>query len=318
MRITNKMMVDTAIQRMADNIEAVSKLETKVSTGKEFQVASENPLAASKSLTLRSHLRTLESYAETAAQTQNWMTASDVAFDQLENIVIRANEIILDGLNDTISGSERATTIATEMQELLSQALDVGNTKINGQTIFAGYQVDGSAFELVDDPTALLDYEGNPFTGKLVNYIGDTGAMQRNIGPDHVVTLNVRGDQAVQGFLDTLSKAYNALKQDNIHPTGDPLTDPLSLQTVLGELQSALSTMDQFRTSNGARMRQVDSAKSFLETVKTETQSLLSENEDLNMAEGIMSLVNRQSVYEAVLEVSQRAISAFNLFDYLK
>jgi flagellar hook-associated protein 3 FlgL len=318
MRITNRMMVDNAIQRMSDNLEKMSKLQDKVSTGKQFQNASEDPLRASVSLGLNSHLRTLESYSETADATQNWMTASDSAFDQLEQIAVRANDLILQGLNDTLSGSERATALGAEMQDLLNQAVEIGNTTVNGQSIFAGYQVNGKAFELVDAAAPLLDYQGNPFTPRVVNYIGDQGTMQRSLGPDQSVTLNVRGDQAILGFLQNLSLAANALKQNNINNTGDPATDPLTLQSALSELKSSLDTMDQYRTSNGARMRQVESAANFLETVKSETTSLLSKNEDLNMAEGISLLVNQQTTYEAVLEVSQRAVSALSLFDYLK
>jgi flagellin-like hook-associated protein FlgL len=62
----------------------------------------------------------------------------------------------------------------------------------------------------------------------------------------------------------------------------------------------------------------VTSASNFLESVKLETQSLLSENEDINLAESIALLANQQTTYEAVLEVSQRAISALSLFDYLR
>jgi flagellin-like hook-associated protein FlgL len=189
---------------------------------------------------------------------------------------------------------------------------------VNGQSIFAGYQVNGKAFEMVDDSTTLLDYKGDPFTPKVINYIGDQGTMQRNLGPDQSVTLNVRGDQAILGFLQNLSLAANALLQGNINKTGDPATDPLTLQSALSALKSSLDTMDQYRTSNGARMRQVDSAANFLETVKSETKSLLSQNEDLNMAEGITLLVNQQNTYQAVLEVSQRAVSTLSLFDYLK
>jgi flagellar hook-associated protein 3 FlgL len=164
----------------------------------------------------------------------------------------------------------------------------------------------------------LTDYQGNTFTPKVVNYLGDTGSMQRNLGPDQSVTLNVRGDQSILGFLQNLIQASNALKQNNINDTGNPVTDPINLQSTLTGLKSSLETLDQYRTSNGARMRQVDSASNFLESIKLETKSLLSEKEDTNMAEGIALLANQQTTYQAVLEVSQRAISALSLFDYLR
>ena len=318
MRITNKMIMDNAIQNMADNLERVNKLQTKLASGKEFQTVSDDPARASASLSLRSHLQTLESFTHAAELTRNWMTASDYAFEELEQLAVRANDLILKGLNDSLSGSERALSLGSEMQALVNAAVEIGNTSVNGQYIFSGYQVNQKAFELTDSPTTLNDYQGNPFTPKVVNYLGDSGSMQRNLGPDQSVTLNVRGDQAILGFVQNLILATNALTQNNIHKTGDPVNDPLTLESALSGLESSLKTLDQYRTSNGARMRQVESAASFLEAVKTETKSLISQNEDVNMAEGIAQLANQQTTYEAVLEVSQRAISALSLFDYLR
>ena len=236
------------------------------------------------------------------------MTATDNAFDQLDQIAMRARDLVERGLNDTFTGSERASTMGTELQDLLNQAVEIGNTSENGHYIFSGYQVNSKAFELVDSATTLLDYKGDPFTPKVVNYLGDQGVMQRSLGPDQSVTLNVRGDQALNGLLQNLVLASNAFQQN----------DTASLPTILANLHASMDTMDQYRTSNGARLRQVELAGSFLDTMKTETQSLLSKNDDLNMAEGIALLANQQTTYNAVLEVSQRAISALSLFDYLR
>ena len=318
MRITSRMATENAIQNMAENLEKVSKLQEKIASTKQFQVASEDPTNASASLSLRSHLQTLNSYTDAAEMTQNWMFATDNAFDQLEQIAVRANNLILRGLNDSLSGSERALSIAPEMQDLVDEAVEIGNTSVNGQYIFSGYQLNQKAFSLSDSATSLTDYQGNTFTPKVVNYLGDTGSMQRNLGPDQSVTLNVRGDQAILGFLQNLIQSSNALKQNNINDTGNPATDPINLKSTLTGLKSSLETLDQYRTSNGARMRQVDSAANFLESIKLETKSLLSEKEDTNMAEGIALLANQQTTYQAVLEVSQRAISALSLFDYLR
>ena len=308
MRITNRMMVENAIQHMSDNLEKMSRLQKKISTGKEFQNASEDPARASVSMSLRSRLSSLESYSDTANITKDWMTASDHALDQMEDVAVRAQNLILRGLNDSLSASERATTLATEMQDLLNQAVEVGNTSLNNQFIFAGYQVNNKAFEMVDSTTTLTDYTGAAFLPKIVNYLGDQGMMQRSLGPDQSVTLNIRGDQALNGFLQDLVSASNALIQN----------DTTSLQTILGNLKSSMDIMDQYRTSNGARLRQVESASNFLDTMQIETKSLLSKNEDINMAEGIALLANQETTYSAVLEVSQRAISALSLFDYLK
>lgn len=355
MRITNLMMVNNTIQNMADGQEKISKLRERVATQKQFQTASEDPVHASASLSLRSNLRTLEAYADTAASTNNWMNTTDYALNQLEEIGVQASNIILRGLNDSLSGSERYTALRTEMLGLIDKAVELGNSSVNGQFIFSGYQIDQKPFDLTDYipadyPLAIpnaqggltnelpyVDYQGTPFTPKVLNYRGDTGIMQRTLGPDQTVPMNVRGDQAIQKFIEDLIVASNALAQNNIH---DPATAPAyvapydtapynaapyfspatlpTLQEALTRVKSSSDIVNQFRTSNGARMRQVDSASNFLETVKIETKNLLSQKEDTNMAEGIALLTNQQTTFQAVLEVSQRAISALTLFDYMQ
>jgi len=318
MRVTNRMMAENAIQNLADNMEKVNNLQNKLALNKNFLVASDDPTRASASMSLRSNLKALDSYSEAADLAQNWMTATDSAFDRLEQLAVRANDLILRGLTDTLTGDDRAETLGAEMQSIAKEAVEIGNTSVNGQYIFSGYQVNQKAFSLGDSPTTLSDYQGNPFTPMVVNYLGDQGNIQRSIGPDQSVTLNVRGDQAVFGFLQNLILATNALTQNNVRDTGDPLTDPLTLESIKTSMKASLDTLDQYRTSNGAHMRQVDSAANFLESIKIETKSLLSSNEDINIAEGIALLSNQQTTYNAVLEVSQRAMSALSLFDYLR
>ena len=137
MRITNLMMVNNTIQNMADSQEKISKLRERVATQKQFQTASEDPVHASASLSLRSNLRTLEAYADTAAGTSNWMTATDYALNQMEEIGVRASALILRGLNDSLSGNERYTALRTEMLGLIDKAVEIGNTNVNGQFIFS-------------------------------------------------------------------------------------------------------------------------------------------------------------------------------------
>lgn len=344
MRITNLMMVNNAIQHMADSQSKIGKLQEQTATQKQFQTASESPVHASASLSLKSNLRTLEAYADTAAGAMNWMTTSDYALNQLEEIGVQAQNLILRGLNDSLSGTERYSALRTEMLGLIDKAVELGNTNVNGQYIFSGYQLNTKPFSLTDyvpsDPVNELpyvDYQGTPFTPQEVVFSGDAGIMQRTLGPDQTIPMNVRGDLAIQPFIESLIEAANALTQNNIHP---PATAPAyvapynaapynaapyfapsllpTLQEALTSVKSSADIVNQYRTSNGARMRQVDTASNFLETVKVETQSLLAQKEDTNMAEGIALLTNAQTTFQAVLEVSQRAISALSLFDYMR
>lgn len=317
MRITNRMIVDNAVQNMADAAEKKAKLQNQISTGKQFQTAAESPVNASISLSLRSNLRTVESYVSTTDSTSDWMNASDFSMDKLESIANRANTLVLKGLNDTITGKERQTTLGTELQSLIQEAVEIGNSKHNDQYIFAGFKVTTKPFSITQDATkTFTDFYGQTQTHQVVTYAGDQGVMQRGLSPDQNVALNIPGDTVIKDFITSLIQAKEAMVSDPAITTD--LYDPGPLQNALTALKSSLNNLDQSRTSNGARLRQVETAADFLDQVKIETKSLLSKKEDTNVAEAIASLVNQENTYKAVLEVSQRAVSTLSLFDYLQ
>ena len=294
MRITNQMMIQNAIQHMADNMDGINTYSNRISLGKQFLNASDDPVAASLCLNLKSTLKTTDTYKSTAELADDWMSANEFAFEQTEKIANQAINLVQRGLNDTLSVSERASALGTEMDKLYQQAMDIGNFSHNGQYLFSGYLTDQKPF--------VTQADGSPA------YLGDANTITRTIAPGQTVQVNVNGNNALLPFMQALFQARNDLNAD---PTGDLGAD-------LTALQKALNTIDENRTSNGARQRQVQTATDYLDKVKLEVQGLLSKKEDVNLAEAISMLQGQETTYKSVLEVSQRAISALNLFDYLQ
>ncbi len=308
MRVTNRMSTDNAVRHMSESLEQLHKLQEKGASGKNFNYASENPTGASLSLNLRSTLKTSQAYLDTASLTYDWMGASEFALQQMEDLAIRAKNLSLAGLNDTLGADERISALAVEVDAILKEAVDVANTNHKGQYIFAGFQINTAPIELQTyDPADPLYDPANP--GKQhAEYLGDGGVMQRSLGPSQSITMNMNANNEIRPFLDALIDIRDALNNN----------DTAALRTALGVLESSVNGLDQMRTSNGARQRQVTSASEYLEKTQIELSSLLSQNEDANMAETISLMRNQEITYQAVLEVGSRAISALNLFEYLR
>ena len=293
MRITNQMMTDHAIRYTSANLEAYSAIQDKLDTGKKFQNASDDPAAASLSLKVRSSLTTLQSYQDTAANASDWLSASDFSFGQMEDLVTKAVGLVQSGLNDTLGAEERKNSLGTEMDNIIKEALEIANNTQNDQYIFSGTLINTKPFD--------YDVDGN------LVYNGNTATMTRSLGPGHSVAVNTTGDNAFLPVLQTLINARDALNNNQL----DDLRDSL------GDLNTGLDTVSMYRGANGAKMRQVDNTSDYLDNSETEMKSLLSQYEDINTAEAISMMSSQQTTYQAVLEVSQRAISALSLFDYL-
>ncbi|PKO15757.1 MAG: hypothetical protein CVU39_09545 [Chloroflexi bacterium HGW-Chloroflexi-10] len=301
MRITTKMTTDNAVRHMSENQSTLHKLQEKTASGKNFQYASESPSAASLSLTLRSTIQTSQTYLDTANLTNDWMAASEFAFQQMDDLGLRAKNLVLSGLNDTLGAEERQTALASEINGILENAMQIANTSHKGQYIFSGFQINTKPFSPIFDLVELDKIIG-------IDYDGDNGVMQRSLGPAQTVTMNINADTAFRPFMESLIQIRDALNAN----------DTTVLRTALNGLESSVNQLDQFRTSLGTRMRQVASTSDYLEKTQIELKSLLSQNEDANMAEAISLMRNQEITYQAVLEVGSRAISALNLFEYLR
>ncbi len=296
MRISDQMATNNAIQYMNANKERLTALQNLVASGKQFQSASDNPARAAASLTLKSSLQTGQNYLNNAGEINAWMETTDLAISQLTDLITKATTAVTKGLTDTIGADERRTALAPEVDMLLGNAISVANTSHMGKYIFSGYQINTKPFEVSSvDPNT-------------VDYHGDAGIMQHDLGPGQTISTNVNASSTLSVLFNALVKARNALINN----------DRSELDSSLTELKESTDLVTEIRATNGARMRQVDAAIDHLGKTNLTLKSLLSEREDVNMAEAIAMMQGQETTYQAVLEVGQRAISALNLFDVLQ
>ena len=294
MRITNLMLSNSIVENMQSAQSQIYKLQEQVDTGKQFQTPSENPMNASAAIKLKSALTVSAGYQKTASLVSDWMSTTDGSLGQLEDIANNAVNLVLTGLNDTSDATDRNASMATELTSMISQAVDLANSKYADSYIFSGVNVNQQAFTLTGTST--------------LTYNGTSKDMTRSVGQNSKVVLNINGDEAISPLIQAMITA-----RDNL--TANNTTD---LPTSLQDLQTALTTLSAARTENGARQRQVDTVISSMENSDLSLKALLIKKEDTDTAEATVLLENQKTVLQAVLEVGSRTISALNLFDYLQ
>jgi flagellar hook-associated protein 3 FlgL len=291
-------MMENAVEYMNANLEKLQSYQEKVASGKEFQRASDDPSRAATALNLRSTLDTSQAYLDTANFSDGWMTATDNALSQMLEVGKRAIELTRQGLSDTQGDLQREAN-ATEINALLKQAVDVANTTHLGNYIFAGFKATTTPFSLGDS-----DGDGEE---DIFFYQGDDGVMLRTLGPGFTIPQNLDGESTFSELLSAIINAREALQSNQSD----------AIQAAVSDLENGLQIVNQASTINGARQRQTRQATERLEKTQIELKSLLSRKEDVNMAEAISAFTHQQTVYQAVLEVGKRAISALSLFDLL-
>lgn len=297
MRISSLMMVEDAIRHMNTGLERLSELQTRVASGKLIQAPSDNPTIAVAGLSLRSTLDANQAYIDTGYVTKDWLNANELALKDLVALGTRAYTLAAKGLSDT-EGVDERRAIAVEIDGLLQQAVEIGNTQHQGKSIFAGFAVNTQPY--------VYNGAGAAVTSPLAS---TADQMRQSIAPGQTpLVVNISGHDELRPLFDALTSVYNALQ---------PAYNAGALQAALGGLTTALDRVKDVRTLNGARQRQLSTEMDRLEQTKIALKSLLSAKEDANMAESISMLTQQETVYKTVLQVGSRAVTP-SLFDYLR
>jgi flagellar hook-associated protein 3 FlgL len=296
-RITQSMLSTTLLADLQTITDKLARTQGKLSSGKEIQKPSDDPFATARALQFRAELASNKQYQSNVGEASSWQDATDTALSSIDDLVQRARDLVVQGANDTLGPSGRAS-IAAEIDQIVESIKAAGNTQYAGRYIFSG------------SLTTTAPYTpGGPDT-----YLGDAASIYREIGPGVQVPLNVDGasvigDGATPGsLLATLKTISNDLKTNN----GGALQT-----TDLASIDAAHDVVTTARATVGARTNRLDTALGRLQQLEESTTKLLSNTEDADMAQTLVDFSQQQAVYQAALKAGAQIVQP-SLMDFLR
>jgi flagellar hook-associated protein 3 FlgL len=252
-----------------------------------------------RAVRVRADLAAQSQYRKNVDDAVGWATATDSALSSINDVLQRVRELTVQGGNDTMSQKDRAD-LATEIDQLISQAKSAANTSFNGQYIFAG--------EDNADPPYTPD-GGDSFGGS-------TGSVVRTIGPGVSVALNPSGGAILGDGTD--GKALQVLRDVAAHLRGGTAADTNALRTTdLKALDDTMAYINTARAESGALTNRLTAAANRLLDLETSTEKIRSDIEHVDLAEAISQLSNQSAVYQAALQATGSQLNQRSLMDFL-
>jgi flagellar hook-associated protein 3 FlgL len=179
MRITSGMMMSNYRNALGNNLSRLNDENGKISSEMRFSRASDDPVAAMKTLKTYRQLANTDQYQQSVSETSSWMTATESAVSTVDKILTTANSTIVAAKNGTYSSGDaanQAKSVDSYQQELL-QTL---NSTFNGQYIFGGSDNSSQPFKIGTADESDLAASAGAFdntasvTGKLLYNIPNT------------------------------------------------------------------------------------------------------------------------------------------------
>src|SRR4051812_22397076 len=99
MRVTHRMVSDTTIRNMRNNLSRLDDLQNSITTGKRITRPSDDPAGTARALGYASDLAAGEGYLRTIDGSMSWLNATDSALGGAGDLLQRARELAVQGAN---------------------------------------------------------------------------------------------------------------------------------------------------------------------------------------------------------------------------
>lgn len=291
MKVTQMATYRSIQYNLEKNSTSLNKLYEQAATGKRMLRPSDDPSAISPLFSSRTQIATADRHLESIDTAQDGMDIADGYLDSAENLLVRAKEIAITGINGSLS-AEDMNTLANEVAQLQTELLDIANAKVDGKYIFAGYA----------EAT-------QPFSGNPVTYHGTSDHKLVEISSGQTVQTNLTGDELFMVPVDMFSTLSNLQTALNAN-------DASAVEAELATLETSANQIRNKRSQMGNINAHLDDVGSLTEDLILQMQERLSRYEDADLSEVLTEMTQAEQAYEAALSVSAR-MSQLSILDYL-
>ncbi len=292
MRITNKTLNNNVVNGIQNSMESMARYQQMVSSGKQIDKLSDDPIKAVRILSFRSELRDIDQYQANIEDGTLWLNMNESLMSTARGLVTSARTEAQRAGNGTVDATTRES-IANTIAGIREQLLAVANTRYQNRYVFGG--TNSSVKPYADDGA----------------YQGNAAAVSRKIGPGGLtVQVNYTGPEVFQSDQDVfaaLSNLETALNNG----------DTAGINAQIDKLADVQDQMLTARSDNGSRINVSQMAAAQLEDSKAYMEDYLSSQEDADYVESVTKLKNAETVYEASLAASS-VLSKTSLLDYIK
>jgi flagellar hook-associated protein 3 FlgL len=181
MRIADKMQFDLVHRNVTKNRSDMNDLQNQAATQKRINKPSDDPLASTRVLGARTEERGNSQFIKNIANVKSFLEFTDQNLSELSELVVRAKELAIQQSNDASGSAAAREVTALEVEQIFSQAVQIGNRKLGDRYLFSGTKTETPPF------TAMGDYQG------------DNGEMKIQTHKEAFITMNLPGSQVFQG-----------------------------------------------------------------------------------------------------------------------
>lgn len=311
MRVTSNSFPTTLKYQLNKLAVTQSHLQVQAATGQRFRTASEDPKAMRKVLEMQTETKQLGQYNRNIEMMKEGLDGTYGAVDSLKKVLDRAGEIA--SMADGMKSPDQLNAYMNEVNQLIEQAVQIGNTRTQFGFIFAGTKSNSKPFEAERDTQ----------TGKItkVAYQGSDKTIDVEIGDNVLMSVQVPGgnDTGTGNHGLFIDDRHDSNLIQNLINLRDHLENGEHEQIGNNILPAMLQDEDNIIyhiSSIGAQQSRLEAMKVMGQRRMGALEGFISKEADSDLAQTLVRLNEIQASYLAALK-SGGTIMGQSLLDYI-
>lgn len=298
MRIATNTIFDNMASQIQNLDSQQANLESQLSTGLSFSQPSDDPTEMASVLDLVSQDQQQSQFSANATTALQVSQASYTGLSQLYQISNSADEIATESGGSSTSASQ-LQTYATQINEYLEEAVQVGNSQFEGSYLYAGTAVNQAPFEATRDASGDIT---------AVTYAGNSSQASIPLSSSSGIAATTSGDtnKAMAAFMNQLVSLRTALQNG----------DSAGVSAAQTQLSASNDTLISATAENSAVQSAIQSQQTQSTSLQQNLGTLISNDSSADVATTDTKLTEAQTSYQAVLEASARIMQT-TLLNYL-
>lgn len=305
-RVATLMHSQAMLAELSRTQRSLLDAQTQVSTGKRINEFADAPADLGALMAARGADSRTADFLASAKSIRARLDMQDTHLDELGAITADLKQTILDAI-----GNGSGAALQAELDGVFSRMVSILNTQIDGKYIYGGTRQDVPPVTV----NSLSDLVALPATADAFqnNAIAQTGRIDTN----QVITFG-------QLASDLGAPAFEALRQImsfNAGPNG-PFGNDLSeaqtsyLTSLIPQLSAVSEGVNNLLAANGVAYRAADEAVERHGDARATLAAMISDIEDVDMAEAITKLNAAQTALQASAK-TYATVQGLSLLDYL-
>jgi flagellar hook-associated protein 3 FlgL len=295
MRLSEQSRLHNQVNYLSQATERMDAIQRQLATNRKIERASDDPSGTALTLRYREDIAFETQMRRNVENGTAFLNVTESALNGATELLQRARELTVQAANATLGPQEKAG-VGAEIDQILQQMAQIGNTNFGGAYIFAGHQTQQPAFLVTGQPPTAITYQG------------DTGQRVRRISQQDTVSSNVIGSDAFGDIMNQLISLRDNLKAGAASAVINPS---------LADIDGALNRILQVRADVGARLNRFEATSFRSEDKDTALQEMRAGIEDIDLAETIVNMTAQQNALQAALGAIGRT-SNMSLMNFLQ